>query len=166
MCGELERLGRAFKVVSPQSLHVTLKFLGDVRADQVEPIVRALTAAAGSEPPFNFRVRGLGAFPHSGRPSVVWAGVADGEPLTRLAARLEADLAPLGFAPEGRPYAPHLTLARVKFRPPEALAQVFARHTDTPFLSVPVTSLKLYRSDQGSDGPIYKPVATAPLASD
>lgn len=161
---ELSRMGNAIKAVAPSNLHITLKFLGDVSLDQLDPITRTMHDAAAGEGPFRFTVRGVGAFPSAARPSVLWAGVEDAEPLGRLAARFEASLAPLGFAPEERPYAPHLTLARVKFRPPSTLPALFERHAAMSFQTVEIDRIYLYRSDSGRGGPVYTPIAEAMLA--
>lgn len=163
---ELSQMGSAIKAVAPSNLHITLKFLGDVQQGQVDAIVRTMRDAAASEIPFRFAVRGFGAFPSSARPSVLWAGVLNAEPLRRLATTLEASLAPLGFAPEGRPYSAHLTLARVKFRPPAALPELFERYASMEFQTVDVDRILLYRSDSGRGGPFYSPIAEAKLKSD
>jgi 2'-5' RNA ligase len=163
---ELSRMGSVIKAVAPSNLHITLKFMGDVQPGQLDAIGRTMRDAAASEGPFRFAVRGFGAFPSSARPSVLWAGVSDAEPLRRLATALETSLAPLGFAPEGRPYAAHLTLARVKFRPPAELPELFERYASMEFQTVDVDRIILYRSDSGRGGPVYSPIAEAKLESD
>lgn len=160
---ELRTHGREVKAVAACNLHVTLKFLGDTRASQIDEIVRIMRAVAAQESPFSFRVCGLGAFPSRSRPSVLWAGIADGEPLARLATALETALAPLGFAPEERSFTPHLTLARIKARPPRSLDAIFARHKVTEFVTVAVDRIALYRSDPGVDGPVYTAISDGML---
>lgn len=160
---ELSQLGNAIKAVAPSNLHITLKFLGDVPPGQLDAIARTMRDAAANEGPFRFSVRGFGAFPSAARPSVLWAGVTDAEPLGRLAERLETSFVTQGFAPEGRPYSPHLTLARVKFRPPDSLPALFERYASTEFQTVDVDRIHLYRSDSGRGGPVYTPIAEARL---
>lgn len=119
-----ERLSRAVAAAAPRPLsvvrgpnvHLTLKFLGDVPADGpggMAAVRQALSAIAFA--PFVLRLAGGGFFPDATRPRVVWAGLAAGAaPCRALAGQVEAALAPLGFAPEGKPYRPHLTLGRVR----------------------------------------------------
>jgi 2'-5' RNA ligase len=101
--------------VRPEGIHLTLKFLGSVPPPRVGAIQDALAGAAPE--PFRWQVRlaELGSFGGPARLRVVWVGLeGDVEPLKELARRVEAALGPLGFPAEGRPFAPHLTLARVR----------------------------------------------------
>ncbi len=96
--------------VRPESLHVTLKFIGEKPASEVEGIKQALTCiqAAASEVTF----RGYGFFPTPKAPRVFWVGIEAGPQLTDLAKAVDDTTAALGIAREDRPYSPHLTLAR------------------------------------------------------
>ncbi|MBN1783320.1 RNA 2',3'-cyclic phosphodiesterase [bacterium] len=97
------------------SLHITLKFLGDIRPDQVDPVFRAIADAASAVPPFKLAVRGTGCFPNAARPRVLWLGIHVGDTiLARLAESLNGSLSDLGFEKENRPFRPHLTLGRVR----------------------------------------------------
>jgi len=106
---------RSVRWVRPEGIHLTLKFLGDTPDEKVAAIQAALAQAAASIAPFRFTVGGLGCFPSSRRPRVVWVGLE--EPTGALAAlrnAVEAHVAPLGFPTEKRPFHPHLTLGRVQ----------------------------------------------------
>jgi 2'-5' RNA ligase len=100
----------------PESLHVTLKFLGEIDESRVEPIRGALAEALRGSHRFSVEVEGIGTFPGAGAPKVIWAGlkVNGSEHLRHLAAMVDQALTPLGFPSEERPFSPHLTLARVK----------------------------------------------------
>jgi RNA 2',3'-cyclic 3'-phosphodiesterase len=106
---------RAIRWAAPESLHLTLKFLGDVAQDRVPALTDAVKRA-GVFAPFEVEARGFGFFPDAKRPRVFWAGFEAPAALGELARRLDAALATLGFAHEDRPFTPHLTLAR--FREP------------------------------------------------
>jgi RNA 2',3'-cyclic 3'-phosphodiesterase len=102
--------------------HVTLRFLGQRSGEEQERIARVSGAVARASSPFTVAFGGLGVFPDPRRPHTLWLGLTQGSAaLVELAARLEAALAEAGFAPEGRPFVPHLTLARIKRRPEPAL---------------------------------------------
>ena len=96
--------------------HLTLKFLGDVAGDGpcgIDAVCSTLSGVVFA--PFDLQVAGGGFFPEKGRPRVIWAGLAAGAaPCRELADAVDRALSPLGFPPEPRPFAAHLTLARLK----------------------------------------------------
>jgi 2'-5' RNA ligase len=126
-----------------ENWHMTLKFLGSVRPQLLDRVVRAVGEAAEEHTAFRARLGGLGAFPSAKRARIVWAGIEDrhGE-LAALARSVDRALAE-EFPPEERPFAAHLTLARLKQQaplPPEVLE---AEVTSRPFR---VGAVRLYRS--------------------
>jgi 2'-5' RNA ligase len=107
------RLASRVAWTRPENWHLTLKFLGDVAPGRIPDVEDALSRVDFEA--FELRLGQAGFFPPRGAPRVVWAGLASGGPeAARLAASVEAALGPLGFAPEARPFAAHLTLGRVK----------------------------------------------------
>lgn len=111
---ELSRAPLPVRWASAASLHLTLKFLGEVGPDALSEIARASAAAVVRVTPFALRLSGTGAFPSLARPRVLWVGAEPAPELLRLHAELERELEPLGFAPEAGPFRPHLTLGRVR----------------------------------------------------
>ena len=114
----IERLARMIPEVrwaDPAVLHVTLAFLGEVDDAQLDAATQAAASVAGVHAPFSLRLAGLGTFGSARSPRVIWVGLA-GElaRLRALQATLADALAERGFPREARPYAPHLTLARVR----------------------------------------------------
>lgn len=138
-------------------LHFTLKFLGEIPEEQVldakAATGEAARAASGS---FRLSLEGLGAFPPRGPARVLWAGCGEGaERLSEFAARVEEAFGG-AFPRDGRPFSPHLTLARVK--EPEAgrrLVRALASVPREPFGTVGVRSLVLFRSDLTPHGAEY-----------
>ena len=101
--------------VEPEKAHLTLKFLGDIDEGQVEAIVSAMADIASQAQPMTVALGDVGGFPTLARPRVLWVGLrGDVGPLTDLQQALERRLESLGFTAEGRPFAPHLTLGRVR----------------------------------------------------
>ena len=151
--------------VRPEGIHITLKFLGGVEAARVGEIERALAAAIE---PFEARVRParLAGFGGSGL-RVVWVGLeGDIDRLAGLAERVDAALVPVGFPRERRPFAPHLTLARV---PDEAspqdrrgLARLLEGHSLPELPSMILTGMYLIRSILGPDGSAYQRLVSFP----
>jgi 2'-5' RNA ligase len=112
---ELRRTDADVKWVRPEAIHLTLKFLGSIRQDDVERISQSIGPAIEGWVPFEVRVQGMGCFPNPRNPRVVWVGMDRGrEILTSLQQAVEKKMAELSFPPEDRPFSPHLTLGRVR----------------------------------------------------
>jgi RNA 2',3'-cyclic 3'-phosphodiesterase len=158
---QLGGMGRAVRAVSADNLHVTLKFLGDTSLEAVADIGRAVQRSVEAKQAFDLSIVGLGAFPHARRPSVIWAGFEGAEPLVEIAEELERELERLGVPRENRRFAPHLTLARIKSRPPAELGELLDRHPTTHFGTASITRVELFQSELTPDGPLYTVVASA-----
>src|SRR5689334_5306440 len=105
----------AVRPVRPELMHITLAFLGWTPDEQLDRVIEAASAAAREQPAFDLAFAGAGRFPEKGRPRVVWLGVGDGrEPLAALAGRVAGELRARDLRFDDRPFAPHLTLARVR----------------------------------------------------
>ncbi len=151
--------------VKQENLHLTLKFLGDIQEKQVAPLKEAIGAAIGGCTPFDIRLEGIGAFPKTTFPRVIWVGVNQGEKqLAELANRVEEACAGLGFPKEERPFSPHLTIGRVRSK--DRLAQLIKQFQVAEFLaSAPasVNRLVLFRSTLSASGSVYAALAEIPL---
>ena len=108
--GTLHQHAPGARWVKPESLHVTLKFLGEVPENHLTAIEAALRKIEGI--PFPVAFKGTGFFPTPKSARVFWVGVDAPQELPSLAGRIDAALRPLGFEPEQREFSPHLTLAR------------------------------------------------------
>ena len=103
------------KWVSPQSIHLTIKFIGDIDQQQVPIIQEELQEIAQTTQPFRLTIKGLGGFPSLHRPRIFWAGVSgEVDHLEVFVACVETAMNTLGYIQEERPYHPHLTLSRIK----------------------------------------------------
>jgi len=167
LCGELRRqAGRAaekLRWVEPANMHLTLQFLGNAPEERLPAVEEAVALAASSARPLLLALRGAGAFPSPRRARVVWAGLhGEVEPLAGLVQALGARLAPLGFAPEERPFSPHLTVARSRDGAP-GLAGALAALRDAELGSWRAGELVLFRSHLSPAGPRYEPLLRAPL---
>jgi 2'-5' RNA ligase len=141
--------------VDPALIHITLKFLGEVPEARVPAIVEALDTIPGA--PFECTVGPIRGNSRSS-PRVIWSAIEDPAPLAALAGEVEAALAPLGFAPETRPFRAHATVARVKSFHPSLLDRLKAL-PETEFGPVLVDRIRLKRSVLTPQGPLYDDLA-------
>jgi 2'-5' RNA ligase len=156
------------KWADPASIHLTLKFLGNISAGMVERITAALRESARGIRPFRLEVRGLGVFPNPGRVQVVWTGLTgEVERLSELQKRIESSLVPLGFAAESRAFTPHLTLARVRDQATsyerEDLGRLVAATAFEAGCRLTVDSIHLIKSQLTREGPIYTRLSSVEL---
>jgi RNA 2',3'-cyclic 3'-phosphodiesterase len=153
-----------FRFVDARQAHVTLKFLGQRSVDEQLRVIAVAAAVAKVSAPFTVAFGGIGVFPDARRPHTLWMGLTEGSSaLIALAARLETALAEVGFAPEDRPFVPHLTLARIKQRPAPAMMKKLLGEAAEPTLMQTVESFALMESRAASAGVRYVPLRTFAL---
>jgi RNA 2',3'-cyclic 3'-phosphodiesterase len=155
--GDLRSTHADVRWVSPEKIHVTLKFFGNIEESRIDLIFTSIEEPIRDALPFSVRVRGAGAFPSSKNPRVIWMGLADGkEMLISLQKQIEDRLAKIGFEPEDRPFQPHLTLGRMKSsRGKEELVRRMEKYTEEEFGAFQVERVVLFKSDLRPSGPIY-----------
>ncbi|MDD1720022.1 MAG: RNA 2',3'-cyclic phosphodiesterase [Methanoregulaceae archaeon] len=140
--------------VNPSIVHITVKFLGEVRDSDIGPISSALQGI--SLPPFDISLTHIAGNARD-RPRVIWAAVEDEGRCTELHARVEDALAPLRIPRDDRPFRPHATLARVRSFHPSLLAQIRATPKG-PLGSCRVGGFSLRKSTLTPGGPIYEDI--------
>ncbi len=154
--------------VDPYSIHLTLKFLGNVAVDRIGEITTAMEEATRGISPFQLELSNLGVFPNLRRVQVAWVGVkGEVDKLGQLQQSLESGLAPLGFAPESRKFTPHLTLARLRNQVSLAERQRFGQLiADAEFEAIhgiEVDAINLMRSQLTREGAIYSRIGSVLL---
>jgi 2'-5' RNA ligase len=152
---------KGLRLVRPELVHVTIKFLGDVPREDVGSVTGALGRVKAA--PFPVRVSGMGAFPGKSV-RVVWLGLTGN--FQELYLNVEQALKPLGFAPEARGFSPHITLGRVGRPSPETsrlLGERIADFSSTDYGSFNVDRFYLKKSTLTAGGPIYEDLAVFPL---
>ncbi len=160
---EISSSSAKIKLVEPENLHITLKFLGEVEEARIPVIVKALEGALKGVSKFRVKLEGVGAFPRVSRPNVIWVGVSEGrDPLIRLANLVEDALKKVGFPKEKRPFEPHLTIARVKYRSSD-LPGLITKVKGVEIGEIEVREVKLKKSTLTSKGPIYETLHSFPL---
>jgi 2'-5' RNA ligase len=158
---ELAKLQRELKPatdtarwVSPESIHITLRFIGEIAEKRIEEIDTALTGLTWK--PFSITVRGIGFFPGNRSPRVFWAGM-EAPTMQNLAEKLDSRMERLGFEKEKRKFRPHITLARARdSRIDSTLVTAAATYAEHNFGSFTVDRLFLFKSTLKSTGALYE----------
>ncbi len=170
---ELAKARADVKWVKTANLHLTLKFLGEIQEEQLPVLQQALQDAVKEFKPFTIQLEGIGAFPKTTYPRVVWVGIQTGkEELTKLASAVEAACHSVGFPEEDRllqqaqdrSFSPHLTIGRVRSR--DRLAALVKQLQTAEFqASSPtlVDHITLFQSTLSPHGPTYTPLASLPF---
>jgi 2'-5' RNA ligase len=160
-------LGAFVRWVSPENIHLTLKFLGDVSPTQVDLLTQTLRAEADSVPAFQIHVGGLGSFPNVKRARVLWIGVQAPAEMDALSRGIESACARLGYETEKFGFSPHLTIGRVRQDVSPADIQKIRRALEAATIdslgTARVDSVQLFKSDLKSGGAVYTKLFSAPL---
>lgn len=162
-----ELRAEAVKWVDMQSMHLTVKFIGDTTPEQVDQIKGVLGDIAGRFPVFSFSLCGVGFFQRGGQPSVLFVKTGSAEILNELASRIDDQLQLFGFEKESRFFNPHLTLGRIKhLKEKPAFLRLTEKFGQYPVQEVICRQVIFYQSVLMPQGPLYKPLAEIKLQGD
>jgi RNA 2',3'-cyclic 3'-phosphodiesterase len=165
MQGALRRFGADVRWTAVPSIHLTLKFLGEIDPAVLPGLSGALRALPVPEP-FTLRLEGMGAFPNLQRPRVIWCGIeGDRQALSLLQQGVEKACIQAGFEREGRPFQPHLTLGRVQGRRNLQALLDYIRIGPSPGCDFVVDHYRIYRSTLTPQGAIYDVLESIQLRS-
>ncbi len=168
----MKPLCSSVKWVGAENLHLTLKFLGEVRDESLPEVEKAIIEAAASHPAIGLQALGLGVFPNPNWPKVVWAGLVEpegGDKLQSFQKGMEEALEPLGFNPEKRKFTPHLTIGRINARrgkplPLERLMREVQARKMEDFGSFKAREIVLFKSDLKPSGAVHTVLSKNPLS--
>ncbi|MBM4277507.1 MAG: RNA 2',3'-cyclic phosphodiesterase [Deltaproteobacteria bacterium] len=146
--------------VSPENIHLTLKFFGNIEESEIDSIVKSIEEPVHTTSSFSINVQGIGAFPGLKNPRVIWMGFQEGkEMIVAIQKRLEGEFEKIGFQPEDRSFHPHLTLGRMRSnRGKDELVRGMERYREEELGSFQVERIVLFKSDLRPAGPIYTPL--------
>jgi RNA 2',3'-cyclic 3'-phosphodiesterase len=161
------QMAHGIRWVRTENLHLTLRFLGATQSDALPSVERALARAAPNEGAFTVRLGGAGSFPAGRRPRALWIGIEQGaDRLASLARAVDQALAPIGIPAEGRPFRPHLTVARTdagSHADATGAADALRDAAAGWSASFEVARIVLYRSHLSAGPPRYEELASIPL---
>ncbi|MBF0541249.1 MAG: RNA 2',3'-cyclic phosphodiesterase, partial [Nitrospirae bacterium] len=140
--------------VRPENLHITLKFLGNISAETIPQIEKALEDIVLKTQPFEIMLNGIGCFPNSRHPRVIWIGVKDNGILNKISKELNDRLSKIGKTDHD--FSQHLTIGRVKdnHKIPSLHAEI-ERFTNFTFGSNLINTISLMKSELTPQGSIY-----------
>ena len=162
---ELKRCNADIRWVKPDNIHLTLKFLGEVKEDRIDGIVEGIRDVCGRAGQLRLEVRGLGAFPNRRSPRVLWVDILGDGLLAGLQRDIEEAMTLADFKAEKRGYTPHLTIGRFRsLREKDHLFERIGQLSDNSIGFMDVKSVTLMRSDPGLSGAEYTRIAELPLS--
>jgi 2'-5' RNA ligase len=155
----------ALSWVRPGGIHLTLKFFGDIAAKDVSAVSEVVAGQATGARPFNLEAKGLGVFPDTRRPRVLWLGIGgEVERLIAMQKAIDQKLEACGFPKGKRPFRAHLTLARIKS--PQGLSGIEDVLTEKGSESAgkfTATGLTLFKSELTPKGARYTTLGYFPF---
>ena len=155
---QLKEADAPVKFVEPHNLHFTFKFFGEIDEDKSEEIVSAVETKVQNYSPFELLIKGVGIFPNPRYIRVVWLGVEDSGPFSRLQMALDEDFQKMGFKKE-RSYVPHLTMGRVRgAKNKDALLSRIDELKEVEIGRMRIEKLLLKESVLKPEGPVYTTV--------
>jgi len=145
--------------VNPDTMHLTLRFLGNTTKEQIGQILKEAPGVFRQRAPFEIVLRGLGKFGSTQNPKVLWMGLEGDEALSELAAETELMVQRAGFEGEERAFRPHLTLGRVKWlKEAENLKEMLDEYREAAFQRMMVKEVVFFESILKPAGPVYRPL--------
>ena len=166
--GKLKSTENRIKWVDPSLIHLTMKFLGEVKEKNLEKVIQTARDVAGRFSVFEMKIGKMGVFPNFSSPRVIWVGIEEGkDKLETLAAELEEKLSQQGFSRSSRKWTSHLTLGRVKvLKARERLKALFLQYCkEVEGIEVKVKNLNVIKSELTPQGAIYTVLERIPFKS-
>jgi 2'-5' RNA ligase len=163
-----QQVPRGLRWVRPEGIHLTLKFLGETPQEKVPKIEAAIAGAVGGVGSHQLTLGSMETFGSKSAPRVLWVdlGGDKDDALGRLQKQVDVALDAIGFPGEKRPFAAHLTLARIREESAREIAEPLAaavRSVSVPPADVPVREVSLMLSKLGPGGAQYTRVNSWPL---
>ncbi len=158
-------LSKDVKWVPYENIHLTLKFLGDVKDDLLPEIEQRISGVCRLHEPFSITVRGTGAFPNEKKPNVLWIGVDKSDRLKEIYLGIDNSMSEVGFEKESRKLSPHLTIGRVKNNKNIALViKGLNEFKDRLFGVAEITEVHLMKSVLHPSGAQYSRISSFKLS--
>lgn len=161
---EIRQTDAKVKLVEPENIHITLKFLGDAPLTQVNAIESMMNHTVSTVKQHSIMLAGTGVFPNKNYIKVIWIGIQGSDYLSEITKSLNQQCMKLGYKKEKKAFSAHLTIARVKSsQGKNQILSILENYESTVFAKIPVTQILLKKSTLTSKGPIYETLLSIPL---
>jgi RNA 2',3'-cyclic 3'-phosphodiesterase len=162
---ELSKLPTNIKLVEPENIHITMKFLGETNQDHIDDIHQIMQSAIDNIQPWTIRLQGTGVFPNKNYIKIIWIGIEHIGPLSEISSFLNHACTDLGYKKEKRGFKAHLTIGRAKNAVgKDQLLAIIDRYHDTVFDDILIDRILLKKSTLTPTGPIYETLSTVRLS--
>jgi RNA 2',3'-cyclic 3'-phosphodiesterase len=162
--GEIKKTDANVKLVEPENIHITLKFLGETSLSQINAIESIMKQVVSSVKKHEITLAGTGAFPNINYIKVIWIGIQESNLLSEMANLLNQQGTKLGLKKEKKTFSAHLTIGRMKSsKGKDQIVTILQNYEDVEFAKIPVTHLHLKKSTLTPKGPIYETLSSIPL---
>lgn len=148
---------------TPETMHLTLRFVGDTEEELKNSLVRELTEIDHYS--FEIYIKGLGYFPPRKYPKILWAGIQENNSLMELQKKVEKACRNAGLDPEERSFKPHITIGRVQGASKKEVLSFINEHKRLRFEDISVKKFILYESKLHPDGAVHTPLEYFPLTT-
>ena len=153
---DISKTGADVKLVKPENIHITIKFLGNTNDNHIDVIEQAMRASVQNITPFSITLNGTGVFPNQKYIKVIWVGIINTTAIETIAKTIDTSLIPLGFPKEQRGFSAHLTVGRVKTaRNKDQLLKIIEQYNNKEFSVQEIRSIFLKKSELTPQGPLY-----------
>ena len=161
---DIKKTTAQVKLVEPENIHITLKFLGDTPINQIEEIESIIKKAIGSTKKHTIKIEGTGVFPNENYIKVIWIGIKETDSIAQIANSINTQCSTIGFKKDRRGFSAHLTIGRMKSsKGKDQIVDLLKSYKDTLFAEMLVNEIHLKKSTLTPKGPIYETLSTIPL---
>ena len=158
--GELKKSGADVKWVRPETVHLTLQFLGEVFLATLDRIKERLSEIAKKAKGFDIALDALGTFPNWERAKVIWVGTSQGSEIAQdLAEKVKEAMQEQGFGREIRAFKSHLTLGRIRSSENKGKLEEMSSQVEVKPVSTHISSIILFKSELTPQGAIHTPIS-------
>lgn len=164
LIAELRKAGADIAWVAPEKIHLTLKFLGSTDDSLIPKLAELISKKLSQNNIFYIKIVGVGCFPSEKRPRVLWIGIENSEALSDVQKQVDASVGEFGFAPEERPFSPHLTIGRIRSqRGISGILRRFPEFRTADFGAVEAKNIHIMKSELKPAGAEHTSMAEIPI---
>lgn len=161
---DLKNSDAIIKLVEPENIHLTLKFLGEINENKIIEIENLLKNITIGIKPFKFILEGVGVFPNRNYVKIIWIGIKNTDIIEKLSEKINHEINTIIPDIKSQKFIPHITIGRIKSaKNKEKILDIADKYQNQKFSEIIVESIKLKKSELTPKGPIYNDIITIKL---